>query len=170
MCSWWFTTEGGSCISASPPTPPRSGLPSNSATRFPGKPRPAISCEIAIGSSATNSRSKSRTSAYRSTSRWPRTHRSRGPCTGRNWEPPLRYRKLAVFTIGARRRPPQAQPGVTGGTVSFQDDCGATETVDFNTSAQAGSERGHRALVISRLCCDPHTARPGPRRSLRPRT
>jgi putative transposase len=36
MCSWfWLTSAAGSSTSASPPTPPRSGLHSNSAPRSP---------------------------------------------------------------------------------------------------------------------------------------
>jgi hypothetical protein len=43
MFSWfWRTTAGGSCISALPPTPPLSGLPSNSATPFRGTPHHVI--------------------------------------------------------------------------------------------------------------------------------
>jgi putative transposase len=59
--SWcWLTTGAGSSTSASPPTPPQNGPPSNFATPFPGTARHAIFYGIATASSATTSASRSR--------------------------------------------------------------------------------------------------------------
>ena len=66
MSSWcWLTTGAGFSTSASRRLRRRSGLPSNSATHFRGTAHHAICCEIGIGSSATNSRNKSRIWASR---------------------------------------------------------------------------------------------------------